>query len=95
MAQSQAFYTGNEIFENLTSGEPQRLVFAYGFIAGVWDTQSNNGKTICTNSQKVTLKQLTSVVEKYMKDFPERRGYSAYSIVGAAFQIAFPCGKGQ
>ncbi|MDC3365468.1 Rap1a/Tai family immunity protein [Pseudomonadales bacterium] len=71
--------------------------FAYGachgYIFGVLDKELWGGDrfaSICL-PVGVTMKQMISIVRKYLKEHPEKHNNDASLLVTVAFQIAFPC----
>lgn len=83
-----AYYTGNELFNKMTSKDTIDKMFALGYIAGVHDAIEN--VAVCA-PQGVTLGQLGDVVLKKLRSIPEHRHNSADSLVFVALTEAFPC----
>lgn len=82
------YYTGNELFNKLTSKDTIDKMFALGYIAGVHDAME--GVAVCA-PQGVTLGQLNDVVLRKLRAIPEHRHNSADSLIFAALSEAFPC----
>jgi hypothetical protein len=68
-----------------------------GFVMGVFETNSGvnggvAGFKFCP-PKKPDIQQLIDIVRKWLRDNPEKRHYSAESLVAVAFSEAFPCKK--
>lgn len=86
-----AFVLGNKLWEVCSneSDIPSGLCTFYAL--GVIDRDAiSDHPSFCMPSH-VTVGQITDVVKKYLRDHPERRHYTAASVVGAAISVAFPC----
>ena len=78
-------------FEKAEHDHPQTTYAAagnyVGFVLGVHDLIS---PTLC-QSGKVTVRQVTTVVAKYLNEHPEQWSQPAYQLVTTALQTAFSC----
>ena len=83
-----SYYSGNQLFNKMTSADTVDKMFALGYIAGVHDAME--GVAVCA-PQGVTLGQLSDVVLKKLRSIPEHRHNSADSLVFMALSEAFPC----
>ena len=95
------FYDGNALYAGLADyrTEPMRDIVtasaATGFVLGVADTlrgfgDSRTGLQFCLPSE-ATRGQVIDLVLAYLRDHPELRHYTAWSLTAAALSLAFPC----
>jgi hypothetical protein len=86
------FRSGNELYtECAAAGESQG--FCGGYIAAIADVGSKvpvADVMICP-SAKVTVGQVVDIVKQYLAVHPERRRFSASSLVANALADEFPC----
>jgi len=87
---SAEFFTGNELLTKLESANTSDKNFAYGYIAGAFDTAIR--ATHCTPAN-VSLRQAVDMVQQLLVSSPEHRHQSADRFVSAALGAAFPCKK--
>ena len=87
---SAEFFTGNQLLSKLESTNPNDRNFAYGYIAGAFDTAIR--ATHCT-PDNVTLRQAVDMVQQLLISSPEHRHQSADRFVSSALGAAFPCKK--
>ena len=80
-------FTGQELYTRLTS----MPVWAYGYIAGVADTQS--GITICIPPNTVTVGQMGDMVKQTLERAPSERHLAADIFVEVALSTRWPCAK--
>ena len=85
-----AFYTGNDLYNKLTSSDSSDRILGMGYIAGIYDVF--DGSSICAK-QNVTLGQLKDIVIKKLAEKPEYRHMTADNFVYVALSEAFPCPK--
>lgn len=83
------FYSGNDLLEKLdnNSSVVQRM-FALGYVAGVLDTVI--GVQVCPPDQ-VQIGQAKDVVHRWLQNNPDKRQFSASSIVIFALKQSWPC----
>ena len=62
-----------------------------GFVSGVTET-GNIYQSFCLG-ENVSVAQSVAVVEKYLKEFPEKWNQPAHILVIDALKKAFPCGR--
>lgn len=62
-----------------------------GYVQGVFDAMLSL-KYLC-GASSVTTGQATAIVSKFLRDNPEKWGWSADQLVGVALVEAFPCYK--
>ena len=84
---SSTLFTGQELYTRLTS----MPVWAYGYIAGVADSQA--GVTICIPPSTVTVGQMGDMVKQTLERVPSERHLSADIYVQASLQNRWPCAK--
>lgn len=95
MLASGTFYTGNELYAKCD--DPTQQAFCMSYVAGAFDMMSafNNGgatSTFCT-TEGGTVRQITDIAIKYMRDHPETRNQYAPILIFNAVRGAFPCPK--
>lgn len=84
---SSILFTGQELYTRLTS----MPVWAYGYIAGVADSQA--GVTICIPGNTVTVGQMGDMVKQTLERLPSERHLPADAFVQAALSKRWPCAK--
>lgn len=84
------FYTGNELLAKF-DGDPADRAVAHGYVAGAADVLSEEGM-VCVPSG-VTLRQMTDMVIKVLRDLPADRHSTAKVFVHGTLLGAFPCAK--
>lgn len=90
---SAEFISGNELLSNL-KGDLDERMFAIGYIAGVSDFL--DGMTVCS-PEGVTLGQIRDLIRDYLDKNPQKRHYSADSLIRNRLEQLWPCqqrGKG-
>jgi len=85
---SAEFITGNDLLEDLQSGETVKRVFAMGYIAGVAD--ANHSVTYCP-PEGISLGQLRDMVEQYITTNASIRNLSADVLIGDMLNRRWPC----
>lgn len=88
MAHAQ-FITGNKLLGYLDSTSTIENTHGWGYIIGVFDSF---GSSFCTGGG-ATVKQVSDVVHKYLRDNPAQRNMDASLLVMVALGTAFPCPK--
>ena len=91
------FYDGNKLvsdmreFEKAERRDPDTKYDSsahyVGYVVGVHDTISNN---LCW-SGNITVRQVTTVVAKYLNEHPEEWSRPAHQLVARALRNSFPC----
>jgi hypothetical protein len=84
---SSILFTGQELYTRLTS----MPVWAYGYIAGVADSQS--GVTICIPPGTVTMGQMGDMIKQTLEKVPGERHLQADIFVEATLSNRWPCAK--
>ncbi len=88
------FYSGNQLkdklekWERLDNSNAVDGSIGAGYVAGVFDVKV--GVTICT-PPNVTLGQVTSIVLKFLRQYPERLHLDAYLLTEVALSTTWPC----
>jgi hypothetical protein len=86
------FITGNELYEFFRKGRDSALTY----VAGVTDTIDAIKTEVpervdwCV-PKNAALHQYGDVVEKYLREHPQHRHFSASSLIMKALREAFPC----
>jgi hypothetical protein len=95
--QSRAFYTGNDLWETCNREDKAASGFCQGYAAAIVDSLSSvaqlNGTCFADVPDPVSVDQVKDVIIKRLRDFPESRHYTAFSIATAAIQAVWPCPK--
>jgi len=95
-----AFKSGNQLVDDCTadprsSTHFQSDAYCIGFVVGVVDDETMIGdilkRPIICLRPSVTAGQLRDVVIAYLQRHPEKRDYTAASLVMSAVLDAFPC----
>ena len=93
------FMTGNQLYSACTAekNDPtyyQRIAQCQSYVTGALDMldglQSFKKLPVCLTSG-VTVGQVTDITIKYLREHPEKRNYSASSLVFLAANEAFGC----
>jgi hypothetical protein len=85
--QSSILFTGQELLTRLGS----MPVWAYGYIAGVADSQS--GVTVCIPPGQVTVGQMADMVKQTLERIPSERHLAADVYVSVTLSNRWPCAK--
>lgn len=86
------FKDGNDLYEDMRTGGA-RYLNVIGYITGVADTL--RGVTFCPQNN-VTAGQLTDLVRDFLYANPDKRHYTASSIISVVISDVWPCKrKGQ
>jgi hypothetical protein len=85
--QSSTLITGQELLTRMSSN----MMWVYGYIAGVADSQS--GITICIPPGMVTVGQMTDMVKQSLERVPSERHLAADIYVQATLSNRWPCAK--
>jgi Ssp1 endopeptidase immunity protein Rap1a len=94
-AHADGFYSGNGLYnECVGNSEQQSVCLAY--VAGAVDMmlslqEFTPNKLICNMDKAVDNRQVSDIVRNYAIAHPERRHYTAASLVVIAINAAFPC----
>ena len=86
MAQAE-FMSGNGLLKDM-NGDVVDKSIALGYVMGVSDAYTN--VTICPPSN-VTAGQTQDVVKRYLESNPDKRHYSADSIIRISLENVWPC----
>jgi hypothetical protein len=95
---SPAFVTGNELHSQCTGSTDEQLICA-GYIVGVADGANTTADTLDRRflclPVEVTRGQIKDIAVAYIGDHPEKRHFSAGSLILTALMTAFPCSDSQ
>ncbi|MEA2079181.1 MAG: Rap1a/Tai family immunity protein [Pseudomonadota bacterium] len=95
----QAELTGNGLKQVCDSSELACISYVRGFIEGVGIRGlmlmgAENFRMPWCVKEQVTVQQMTLVVEKYLRDYPESLGKPGNTLTYIALGHAFPCEDG-
>jgi hypothetical protein len=84
-----AFVDGNFLFRVCDAGGE----FCAGYITGIADgvQLTEMGRSLVCIPASANMKQVVDIVLNDLRAHPEKRRYSAATIVGAALKESFPC----
>ena len=84
------FWTGNRLYERLTSAETTDRVQAMGYVMGVYDVYVN--VTFCPGDQtSITVGQIRDMATAWLAANPVQRNKTAESLLNEVFKQAWPC----
>jgi hypothetical protein len=84
------FLTGNKLLQLIKSSVENERGFAFGYIAGAFDT--GHGAVHCA-PENVTVGQVTDMVKNLLETTPSQRHKSADQFVNAILSATWPCKK--
>ena len=93
-AQAGAFYSGNQLYNFMTSGNRFENQVALGYVAGVVDAEdrSRSIRGVCFQiPAQVTGDQVRDVVKRFLEQNPALRHFNAANLSASALSDAFPC----
>jgi Rap1a immunity proteins len=90
---------GPDLFESCITAEKGSdkdalcTIYVYGISAGIWMAQTmyNAGGQFCLPNEALDPRQARAIVEKFMRDHPEKLNAKAPLVVAGALAQAFPC----
>ena len=85
---SEGFYNGENLINDMKSDDLYANAFASGFIHGVND----DSREICFY-EVVTRNQVTQIIKNFLEKHPEYWKYTASSLVITAVKEIYPCKK--
>ena len=83
--------TGNELLKRCEDNDAVQRAFCVGYVIGVADMVEEGPSGLICVATGVSNGQLSDIVVKFLRDHPERRHYSANSLVGVALMETYPC----
>ena len=84
------FWTGNKLYERLTSSDVTDRVQAMGYVMGVYDVAVH--ALFCPgNETNITVGQVQDMARNWLANNPHRRNESAEKLVTEAFRQVWPC----
>jgi len=87
-ASHSGYLNGSKLYEECNS---QEYSLCLGYVMGVSDALNATKPDLFCAPLSVKASQELAVVVKYLRDHPETWHNSAYSDVGVALALAFPC----
>src|SRR6516164_4411237 len=85
---SSTYLTGNKLYEECST---QDYSLCLGYVMGVSDALNATKPNFFCAPPNIKAIQELAVVVKYLRDHPETWHYSAWTDVGVALAMAFPC----
>jgi len=85
---SRSYLTGNKLYEECNSTD---YSLCLGYVMGVSDALNATKPNFFCAPLSVKATQELAVVVKYLRDHPETWHYSAWTDIGVALALAFPC----
>ena len=85
---SSSYLTGNKLYEEYNS---QDYSLCLGYVMGVSDALNARKPNLFCAPVNIKANQELAVVVKYLRDHPETWHYSAWTDIGVALALAFPC----
>ena len=84
------FWTGNKLYERLTSSDVTDRVQAMGYVMGVYDVAVH--ALFCPGPEgNITVGQIQDMAKNWLANNPHRRNESAEKLVTEAFRQVWPC----
>ena len=84
------FWTGNKLYERLTSSDVTDRVQAMGYVMGVYDVAVH--ALFCPgNETNITVGQVQDMARNWLANNAHRRNESAEKLVTEAFRQVWPC----
>ena len=84
VALSDAFWSGNDLYERCDTDNGQAKLVCTAYIIGATDALTSNG-IVCL-PKNFTIRQTVDLVVKFLSDHPETRHYTAFSEVAVAMK---------
>jgi hypothetical protein len=85
---SSSYLTGNKLYEECNS---QDYSLCFGYVMGVSDALNATKPNLFCAPPSIKANQELAAVVKYLRDHPETWHYSAWTDIGVALAMAFPC----
>ena len=84
------FWTGNNLYDRITSSEVSERIQALGYVMGVFDVYVNI--TFCPGSQSgITAGQIRDMAAAWLAANPTQRNRNAEALLNEIFKQAWPC----
>lgn len=84
------FFTGNELYQKLTSADHGDRMYAMGFVVGAYDMGVH--VFFCPRTETgITVGQVQDIVRNYMAANPGQRHRTAEFMIREAFKEIWPC----
>lgn len=84
------FWSGNDVYHNLSDPDPFTRGMATGFVIGVFDVGQ---RAVWCAPDTVTVGQVRDMAKSYLNLTPDVRHRPAESILRDLFKAAWPCPK--
>ena len=85
---SSSYLTGNKLYEECNSTD---YSLCLGYVMGVSDALNATKPNLFCAPPSVKASHELAAVVKYLRDHPETWHYSAWTDIGVALALAFPC----
>lgn len=85
------FWTGNKLYEKLTSTETSDRIQAMGYVMGVYDVAVHALFCPPGSETYITVGQIRDMASNWLGNNPHRRNESAEKLVIEAYRQAWPC----
>jgi hypothetical protein len=85
------FWTGNKLYERLTSAETTDRIQAMGYVMGVYDVAVHALFCPPGSETNITVGQIRDMASNWLANNPHRRSESAEKLVIEAFRQVWPC----
>lgn len=92
-ARANGFTTGNQLLPLCQSASTDKVTYCVGYVTALADVLGNsaiNGVRACFPTS-ATKAQIVDIAIQFLNEHPERRHYTADSLVAHALVEAFPC----
>jgi hypothetical protein len=91
----RSYIDGNMIYDYLVQGNGAGTAYILGIHDGIQIAQYHapGGERLYCPRPGITGGELADVVQRYLEENPDVRGYPAVIIIVRAFVLAFPCEK--
>jgi len=90
MAQAE-FWTGNRLYEKMSSTEVNDRIQALGYVMGVYDVAVHALFCPPGSENNITAGQVRDMASNWLGNNPHRRNESAEKLIVEAFKQAWPC----
>ena len=85
------FWTGNNLYDRLTSSEAGERIQALGYVMGVYDVAVHVLFCPPGSETSITAGQIRDMTFNWLGNNPHRRNESAEKLVIEAYRQAWPC----
>jgi len=85
------FWTGNNLYDRLTSSEAGERIQALGYVMGVYDVAVHLFFCPPGSETTITAGQIRDMARNWLANNPHRRNESAEKLVTEVFKQVWPC----